>query len=106
MVIKYVDDVIPFSKRHTGETIREIIRYDSGYLKDLFLKDERLCFSDECFKEICRLTKGHKDNWETPSKPGLSTFSKLKTFGVPYLYDFNEDRFNKLNLLRLRTNKL
>lgn len=102
MVIKYIDDIIPFSKRHAGETIREIIRYDSGYLKDLFLKDESLCFSPECFKEICRLTKDHKDNWETPNKPGMSVFSKLKSYGVPYLYDFNEDKLYIINLSRLK----
>lgn len=75
-----IDSVIPFSKRHGGETIREIIRYDSGYLKDLMLKDDRVVFSDTCFYEIKRLTKNHFDNWETPSDSGMSIFKKLKTY--------------------------
>lgn len=52
-----IDSIIPFSKRHKGETVREIIRYDSGYLKDLMIKDDRVVFSDTCFNEIKRLTK-------------------------------------------------
>lgn len=106
IVIKYVDDPIPFSRRHAGETIREIIRYDSGYLKDLFLKDERLCFSEECFKEICRLTKGHKDNWETPNKPGMSIFSTLKPYKGAYLFDFNEEQIRLLHQERLKMKKI
>lgn len=80
-----LDSIIPFSKRHKGETIREIIAYDSGYLKDLFLKNKKLVFSKECFDEICKLTSGHKEIWE-PVETG-SIFSKLKPYAVPYLYD-------------------
>ncbi|OKZ24631.1 MAG: hypothetical protein BHV77_04530 [Bacteroides sp. 43_108] len=52
-----IDSIIPFSKRHKGETVREIIRYDSGYLKDLMIKDDRVVFSDTCFKEKNDLLK-------------------------------------------------
>lgn len=100
-MINCIDNTIPFSIRHQGETIREIIRYDSGYLKDLFIKDERLCFSRECFAEICRLTKGHKDNWES-SKYSASIFSQLKTYATPYLYDFNEEALLELNEKRIK----
>lgn len=36
-----IDDIIPFVNRteHVNHTIRQIIRYDSGYLKDLFIND-------------------------------------------------------------------
>ena len=44
-----IDSIIPFSKRHKGETVREIIRYDSGYLKDLMIKDDRVVLSEACF---------------------------------------------------------
>lgn len=84
-----IDDVIPFSRRHPNEPIRLIIRYDSGYLKDLFNKDDRVCFSEECMKELCRLTKGHKDNWEPPTAKNLGIFASLKPYGTAYLYDFN-----------------
>lgn len=54
-----IDDIIPFinRKEHVNHTIRQIIRYDSGYLKDLFLKDNRVCFSEKCLAELLRLTK-------------------------------------------------
>lgn len=100
-MITSIDEIIRFSKRHHNETIRTIIRYDSGYLKDLFLKDERLCFSPECFSEICRLTRGHKDNWEKPTHPTASIFDQLKTYTAPYLYDFNIGDLRIINEERL-----
>ena len=96
-----IDEIIPFSIKHKNETIREILRYDSGYLKDLFIKDYRLCFSRECFDEICRLTVGHKDNWEKPKEKGLPIFSYLKTYCSPYLADFNNEELRKINEERL-----
>ena len=62
-MIYELDDIILCSKRHSNETIRQIIRYDSGYLKDLMLKNDEVIFSEKCFEELKRLTKGHKDNW-------------------------------------------
>lgn len=76
-MITSLDIIIPFSRRHSDETIRQILRYDSGYLKDLFKKDDRLYFSDECFSEICILTKGHKDNWEKPQRMKLFDFFSM-----------------------------
>lgn len=96
-----IDSIIPFSKRHKGETVREIIRYDSGYLKDLMIKDDRVVFSDTCFNEIKRLTKNHLDNWETPFNTNISIFKKLKTYAQPYLYDFNDNELETLNKQRL-----
>lgn len=101
-LISNIDTKIPFSKRHPNETIREILRYDSGYLKDLFYKDEDIVFTSECLAEICRLTAKHEDNWETPpAKLRLPTFSRLKTYGTPYLYNFNDEDIAMLNSLRL-----
>ena len=96
-----IDDVIPFSKRHKGETIRQIIRYDSGYLRDLFLKDERVSFSRESFAEICRLTQGHYDHWEKPNKETKSIFSQYKSYKSPYLYDFNLGGLEEINNKRI-----
>lgn len=100
-MIKSIDEVIPFSRRHKNETIRQIIRADSGYLKDLFIKDTRLFFSPECFDEICRLTAGHKDNWETPTNSMSPIFHQCKPYGVNYLFDFNQDELLQLNNKRL-----
>jgi hypothetical protein len=106
-VISDIDTTIPFSKRHPDETIREILRYDSGYLKDLFLKDKSIVFTPECFAEIRRLTSNHVDNWETPpKKPGQSIFSQLKTYGSPYLFNFNDDDLVQENEARLNCGQL
>ncbi len=99
-MIESIDEKIPFSRRHLNETIRQIIRYDSGYLKDLFLNDERVVFSDECLSDLCRLTKGHKDNWETPSTQAKNIFDSLKSYRSPYLYDFNDTKIIKINKAR------
>ena len=100
-MINSIDEKISFSRRHPNETIREIIRYDSGYLKDLFLKNERIVFSPKCLSEIQRLTKGHKDNWEKPTKQTSSIFGQLKPYSSPYLYDFNNEDIVRINNLRL-----
>ncbi len=98
-----IDDIIPFSVRHKNETIRDIIRYDSGYLKDLMIKDSRLVFSKNCFNEIKRLTTNHFDNWETPKNENVSIFKKLKPYATPYLHSFNDSELEKLNNERLNT---
>lgn len=86
-----IDDVIEFSKRHRGETIRQILRYDSGYLKDLFVKNDDFVLSDNCFQEILLLTKGAKDNWSKPQQKTSSIFSLCKPYRSPYQYDFNNE---------------
>ena len=97
-----IDDIIPFSNRHKNETIRQIIRYDSGYLKDLMIKDCRVILSSNCFEEIKRLTKGHIDNWETPENyNNRVVFNTLKHYKMPYLYDFNDNELEKLVKERL-----
>lgn len=104
-VIKTIDEFIPFSERHHDETIRMIIRYDSGYLKDLMIKDERLCFTKECFAEICRLTKCMYDNWEKPSIGDGCILHIAKRYSSPYPYDFNDPRLIALNEERLSKEK-
>lgn len=99
-MILEIDDIIPFSKRHKGETIRQIVRYDSGYLKDLFVNDERICFSHESFGELIRLTQNHKDNWEKGNDTG-NIFTQLKPYATPYLYSFNDERLRTINEERL-----
>lgn len=100
-MIKSIDEVLQFSRRHPNETIRQIIRSDSGYLKDIFVKNENIFFSQECFDEICRLTKGHKDNWERPNNKTESVLHQLKVYGTPYLFDFNNNDLKELNNQRM-----
>lgn len=96
-----LDDKIPFSKRHKDETIRQILRYDSGYLRDLMLKDDRMIFSNSCFCEMKKLTQKHYDNWENPHKMSENIFNDLKIYKSPYLYNFNDKVLEELNSKRL-----
>lgn len=87
-MILNIDDIIPICKRadHKNQTIRQIIRYDSGYLKDLFRKDERVVFSKSCFADLKRLTKGHRDNWGNPIVENTQNiFELIKTYG-PHIF--------------------
>lgn len=101
LMVFEIDDKIPFSNRHSDETIRQIIRYDSGYLKDLFLKDDRVVFSKFCLDKICRLTEGHFDNWEPPKQGASNVFLRCKSYATPYLYDFNNGELRDINENRL-----
>ena len=100
-----IDEIIPFinRKEHINHTIRQIIRYDSGYLKDLFLKDNRVCFSEKCLAELLRLTKGHFDNWENAETSNI--FNGIKLYKSPYLFDFNNEVIMKTNKDRLNLTK-
>ena len=90
-LITDIDTKIPFSKRHPGLTIRQILRSDSGYIKDLFIHN-RICFTPECLNEICKLTAKHEDNWSTPQiKPGQSIFTGCRPYKSSYLFNFNND---------------
>lgn len=101
MLVTTLDIRIPFSKRHPNETIREILRYDSGYIKDLLVKNETFVFSKDCFQELKTLTSGHADNWTMPPKPTSSIFDSLKSYATPYLFDFNNPDIEKLNNSKL-----
>lgn len=105
MLFDSIDIPIPFSRRHANETIRNIIRYDSGYLKDLFLNDERVVFSQRCLVELQRLTKGQIDNWEKPDDKCTNIFNSLKSYATPYLFDFNNDEIELINQNRLNNIK-
>ena len=95
-----LDDIIPFSVRHKGETIRQIVRYDSGYLRDLMRKDKRLIFSPKCLKELIKLTQFHKDNWENANTQNV--FLGLKRYATPYLCSFCDEELIELNESRLK----
>ena len=91
VMVYEIDDKIPFSKRHKEETIREIVRYDSGYIKDLILKNSDFAVSKACFEELAQLTNNHKDNWVKPCNNTSNIFNCLKKYASPYLYDFKKD---------------
>ncbi len=90
-MILEIDDVVP-NGRHKGKTIRQIVRYDSGYIKDAIIKRCDFIISKSCFEELAQLTKGHRDNWCKPTQSPNNVFYSLKEYASPYLYDFNEDK--------------
>lgn len=96
-----LDDKISFSKRHKDETIRQILRYDSGYIKDLIMKNDEFALSEESFSEACRLTKGMHDNWEKPNAKTDSIFDSLKPYGSPYPFDLNDEDVRIANQKKL-----
>lgn len=95
-----IDDIIPFSKRHKNETIRNIVVSDSGYIKTMIEKNEDFVLSEKAYEEVAKITKGHKDAWQ-PQKDTGNIFDELKTYAVPYLFDFNNEELQKINQKKL-----
>ena len=93
-----IDDRFPLrgNWRYKGETIREVLQKDSGYIKDLIRLDDIFALTDECMEEAKRITKGHRDNWKKPENP-QTVFEGLKKYGVPYGFDFNDEAIQKIN---------
>ena len=97
-----IDDIIPFSRCHEGETIRQILRYDSGYIKDLLIKNDQFVLSDKCMQEVRILTRGFFDNWKRPVGKTTNIFHSLKPYTSPYQYDFNNLELIELNNRKLK----
>lgn len=95
-MIYEIGDTFP-SRRYIGETIGEVLRKDSGYIKDLIMKSDDFSLSDECMAEAIRITKGHRDTWTRPENP-KDVFDGLKKYGVPYGFDFNDDKIQEKNI--------
>lgn len=74
--------------KYGGETIREVLHKDSGYIKDLIMKRIDFSLSDSCMEEAKKITKGKKETWKRPSNPKM-IFDELKPYAVPYDFDFN-----------------
>ena len=93
-----IDDKFPSygSWKYKGETIREVLQKDSGYVKDLIMKSDDFALTNTCMKEAVMITKGHHETWVKPDTPRL-IFDELKPYTVPYGYDFNDDEVHKKN---------
>lgn len=94
-----IDDRFPLvgNWKYKGETIREVLQKDSGYIKDLILKRNDFSLSDECMDEAIIITKGHRDLWIRPEHP-QNIFEGLKKYRVPYGFDFNEPKVQEKNI--------
>lgn len=97
-MIYEIDDRFPtYGKwRYKGQSIREVLLKDSGYIKDLIMKSEDFSLSDACMVEAMLITKGHRDEWKKPANP-KNVFEELKPYAVPYGFDFNNDDLQEKN---------
>lgn len=97
-MIYNIDDKFPSTGnwKYKGETIREVLQKDSGYIKDLIRLDDYFALSDECMEEAKRITTGHRDTWKKPDNPKM-IFDGLKPYGIPYGFDFNDEEIQKKN---------
>ena len=51
------------------------------------------------------MTKGFRDNRDTSKNPSVSIFDKLKSYGTPYPFDFNDPNILQINKERLNKTK-
>lgn len=95
-----IDDRFPSTGnwKYKGETIREVLHKDSGYIKDLIRLDDTFVLSYECMKIAMIITKGHRDNREKKYNPQF-IFDGLTVYGIgtPYGFDFNNEEIQQLN---------
>ena len=79
------------SWKYKGETIEEVLRKDSGYIKDLIMLNPNFCLSEKGMSEAQELTKGFYDKWTKPEQPTNNIFDSLRVYREPYDFDFNNN---------------
>ena len=94
-MIYSIDDTFP-SKKYKGETIREVLQKDSGYIKDYIMRSDAFALSDECMEKAKIITKGHCDTRVGNKNPD-NVFDGLKHYKLPYGYDFNDEVIQEKN---------
>lgn len=87
--------------KYKGETIEEVLKKDSGYIKDLIKLHPYFCLSEECMFEAQQITKGFYDKWVKPKQVSLNVFESLRVYGKPYDFDLNDKGVARLNNLKL-----
>ncbi len=95
-----INDIFPLRWKYQGETIGDVLKKDSGYIKDLIRLHHSFCLSEECMAEAQKITKGFKDEWVKPQNPKTLN---VKIYRIPYGFDFNEEELVKLNQQKLNT---
>lgn len=105
-MIYEIDDKFPSygSLKYKGETIREVLQKDSGYVKDLIMKSDDFALSDMCMENAVVITKGHHETWIKPKNPQI-VFDRLKPYAVPYGFDFDNNEVHEKNKMNQICNK-
>lgn len=98
MKIYEIEDRFPklCSWKYQEETVREVLKKDSGYVKDLILLNETFALSEDAFTEAMAMTKGFVDNRDEET---LNDPKKRKK--AAYDYDFNDEKIIELNREKL-----
>lgn len=100
-MIYNIDDTFP-SRKYKNKTIREVLKIDSGYIKDYLLRNKDFILSAECLLEAQKITKGNIDKaWVKPEK-AESIFDYFKPYRLPYDYDFNDKKIIETNNFKLK----
>lgn len=100
-MIYNIDDCFPNygNWKYKGETVREILHKDSGYIKDLIMKSDSFSLSDICMKEALEITKGNMSVDEKYTMPN-TVFDGLKIYASrsPYDFDLNTQEIQDKNI--------
>ena len=91
-----INDIFPLRWKYQGETIGDVLKKDSGYIKDLIRLHHSFCLSEECMAEAQKITKGFKDEWVKPQNP-KTLLDYAKPYGIPYGFDFNNEEIINFN---------
>lgn len=83
--------------KYKGETIEEVLKKDSGYIKDLIKLHPSFCLSEECMVEALKITKGHYDKWVKPTHTSQNIFEDLRLYKAAYDFDLNNEEILKIN---------
>lgn len=89
--------------KYKGETIKDVLKKDSGYIKDLIKKHKYFCLSEKCMLDAQEMTKGFYDKWTKPEKPTNNIFDSLRVYTAAYDFDFNNEEIVQLNNTKLST---
>lgn len=87
--------------KYKGETLEEVLKKDSGYIKDLIKLHPYFCLSEECMLKAQQITQGFYDKWVKPEQISLNVFESLRAYRNPYDFDFNDEEVVRLNSLKL-----
>lgn len=104
MKIFEIHDKLKFGK-YKGEIIKDVILKDSGYIKDLIFLNETnpgFILSMNALEFAQGITQGNIEKEIIQQDESSSVFAKIKTYAIPYDYDFNNKELIQKNIDKLR----
>lgn len=94
MKIYELEDRFPklCSWRYQEETVFDVLKKDSGYVKDLIMLNDKFALSESAYEAAKEITRGFTDNRD---EEVLSDTKKVKN--TPYDFDFNDEKIQVAN---------